>query len=76
MQVDNLLIVKQSLRTFLDMIVNIKVVNMLNVKLKYGHFNKKFWHLCKNLHIQLQCPDVPPKALAGFNNVACKVKNG
>ncbi len=76
MQVDNILIVKQSLGTFFGRIINIEVVNMFSVKLEHGHFNKKFWHLCKNLHIQLQSQDVSPKALAGLNSVACKVKNG
>jgi hypothetical protein len=36
---------------FLDMRINIKVVNMIGVKLGRGHLNKRFQHLYKNLHI-------------------------
>jgi hypothetical protein len=56
--------------------VNIEVVNMLDVRFRCDHFNKRFQHLCKNLHILLQSQDVAPKALVGLNNVACKVKDG
>jgi hypothetical protein len=76
MQVDNIFIIKQPLGMFLDMRVNIKVVNMLNVKLKRGHFNERFQHLHKNLHIQLQSQDVVLEALAGLDSVAYKVKDG
>jgi len=41
MQVDNLLTIKQPHGTFLDRVVNIEAVNMLNVKLEHGHFNEK-----------------------------------
>ncbi len=47
MQMDNLRIVKQPLGAFLDMRVNIEVVNMLDVKLRHGHFNEKLQHLHK-----------------------------
>ncbi len=51
MQMDNLLIVKQPPRTFLDRKVNIEAMNMLDVKLGRGHFYERFQHLCKNLQI-------------------------
>ncbi len=51
MQVDNLFIVKEPLGAFLNNKVNIEIVNMLSVKLGCGHFNERFQHLCKNLHI-------------------------
>ncbi len=54
MQVDNLLIVKQPPRTFLDKEINIELVNVLGVRLKHGHLNERFQHLRKNLHIQFQ----------------------
>ncbi len=54
MQVDNLLTVKQYPGAFLDKKVNIKVVNMLGIKFERDHFNKRLYHLRKNLHIQLQ----------------------
>jgi hypothetical protein len=76
MQVDNLLIVKQPLEAFLDKRINIEVVNMFNIRLKHGHFNKKFQHLHKNLHILLQSHNVAPKALVGLKIVAYKVKDG
>ncbi len=76
MQVDNLLIVKQSLGVFLDKKVNIEVVNMFGIRLECGHFNERFQHLRKNLYIWLQSQDVVPKALASPDSVACKVKNG
>jgi hypothetical protein len=36
---------------FLDMKVNVEVVNMLGIKLARGHFNERLQHLHKNLHI-------------------------
>ncbi len=48
---DNLLIVKQPLGSFLNRRVNIKAMNMLDIRLGHGHFNKRLKHLCKNLHI-------------------------
>ncbi len=75
MQVDNLLIIKQPLRTFINKRINIEVVNMLGVKLGRGHFNERLQHLHKNLHIRLQSQDVAPKALVGPDNVAYKVKD-
>jgi len=76
MQVDNLLTIKQPLGAFLEWGINIEVMNMLSVRLGHGHFNERFQHLRKNLHIQLQTHDVAPKALARLDYVACKVKNG
>ncbi len=55
---------------------SINLVNMLDVRLRCGHFNKKLQHLHKNLHIWLQSQDVVPKALASPDIVVCKVKNG
>ncbi len=66
MEMDNLFIIKQPPWTFLDREVNIKVVNMLNIRLGCGHFNKRLQHLHKNLHIWLQSQDVVPKALVGL----------
>jgi len=74
--VDNLLTIKQPLGAFLDWRINIEVMNMLSVRLGHGHFNERFQHLHKNLHIQLQSQDVAPKALASLDYVACKVKDG
>jgi hypothetical protein len=76
MQVDNLLIVKQPPRVFLDRKVNIEAMNMIEIKFKCGHFNERLQYLCKNLHIQLQSQDVVPKALARLDCVAYKVKDG
>ncbi len=75
MHVDNLLTIKQPPRTFLDMRINIKIVNMLDVRLGRGHFSKKLQYFHKNLHIWLQSQDVVPKALVGLDSVACKVKD-
>jgi hypothetical protein len=41
MQVDNLITIKQPFEVFLDKKVNIKVVNMLDVRLGRGHFNER-----------------------------------
>jgi len=76
MQVDNLFIIKQPLGTFLDRKINIEAVNMVGVKFRHGHFNKKLEHLHKNLHIQPQSQDVVFKALVGLDSVAYKVKDG
>ncbi len=76
MQVHNLFIVKQPPQTFLDRKINIKVMNMFNVKLRDGHFNERLRHLHKNLHILFQSQDVVPKALASLDSVACKMKDG
>ncbi len=76
MQVDNLLTFKNLLRAFLDRKINIEAVNMLDVKLGHGYFNKRLQHLYENLHIQFQNQDVVPKALRGLDNVAWKVENG
>jgi hypothetical protein len=54
MQVDNILIIKQPLGTFLDREVNSESMNVLGIKLGHGHFNKRLQHLHKNLHIQFQ----------------------
>ncbi len=76
MQMDNLLIVKQPPWAFFDKRINIKVVNMFDIKLKHGYFNKRFQHLHENLHIWFQSQDVAPKALASLDSVVCKVKDG
>ncbi len=73
---DNLLIVKQPLGVFLDKKVNIESMNMFNVRLGCGNFNKRLWHLHRNLHIKFQSPYVVPKALASLDCVAYKVKDG
>jgi len=54
MQVVNLLKVKQCLQAFLDKKINVKAMNMFDVKVKCGYFNKRFQHLHENLHIWLQ----------------------
>jgi hypothetical protein len=59
---------------FIDKKINIEIVNMLSIRLGRGHFNERFQHLHKNLHILLQSQDVAPKALVGPNSVVCKVK--
>jgi hypothetical protein len=47
---------------------------MFSIWLGCGHFNERLQHLRKNLHIQSQ--NLAPKALAGTNIVAYKVKDG
>ncbi len=41
MQMDNLFIVKYPPKVFFDRKVNIKAMNMFDIKLGCGHFNKR-----------------------------------
>jgi hypothetical protein len=76
MQVDNLLTIKQPHGMFFNRRVNIETMNMFDIRLGCGHFNERFQHLHKNLHIRLQSQDLVPKALVAPNSVAYKVKDG
>jgi len=47
MKMDNLFIVKQPLQMFLNKRINIKTMNMLDIMLEHGYFNKRLQHLMK-----------------------------
>jgi hypothetical protein len=66
----NLVAIKHLLGTFFDKIIIVKIVNIVGFRVEHVHHNKRFQHLCENLHIWLQNKDVAPKALACPNTFA------